>query len=287
MVATFKVKGYNKSNETIWRCFPLFSNYPKFKGCKDVLVVPDLHCSLELLSYVEFLVNKGAYKKLIWLGDYFNRFNKAGDTKLYRETVNRIIALSNKVESIFLVGNHDLAYILGRGYRNNYHANDVDARHACEAFFRNLLSRRLLYYYYADGGYIFSHAGIKNKTIHPPAMKVDLTDPTHIAYLDDVVLNDPGSLFYGRPSEWNSPYNKVVQVFGHTPLESVTAFPNNRIGVDSWSESVSLDPNRTTDEVVHTTKAVLSGEFELDWKVGKCDLLVLQAGSKPTVITTN
>ena len=181
---------------------------------KRLIAIGDIHGEIEKLNNLLDKIKPKKSDKFIFLGDYIDRGKNS------KEVIEKLLALSNIANCIFLKGNHEDMILKARteedvqnwllsggvetfdnygGYENIFklHKN----------FFKNLKR------YHIEDGFLFSHAGINpNKT------------------LDKQTDDD---LFWIRNEFFLKPHKLPYKiVFGHTPFK-IPFIQKDKIGIDT------------------------------------------------------
>lgn len=222
---------------------------------EKLLVIPDLHGN----SLWQNLVFHKDYRKIIFLGDYFDSRNFSigicDEIENFRKICQLKTENSDKVE--MLCGNHDLHYLRGifsksSGYQFE-HAKEIERM--LQPFFDEKILK--MCYYDNVSKTLFSHAGISMKWLQS---KIGNTSDDSILrnleikdFNADFVANSINLLFYHFPQEfeyqedddddgsgdsafqgpcWIRPYSllqnilPVSQVVGHTQQKEITKIKN-------------------------------------------------------------
>ncbi len=222
---------------------------------QKLLVIPDLHGN----SFWKELVSEKNYRKIIFLGDYFDSRNFnigiADEIRNFLEILRFRNENANKVE--MLCGNHDLHYLHGIFSKSSGYQFEHSEK--IERILQPLFDETILKICYYDdvSEMLFSHAGISMKWLQS---KIGNTsDDSIIRNLEikdfnaDFVANSINLLFYHFPQEfeyqedddddgsgdsafqgpcWIRPYSllqnilPVSQVVGHTQQKKITKIKN-------------------------------------------------------------
>lgn len=121
-----------------------------------ILIIPDIHGRFKWKEHVDRLINK--VDKVVFLGDYFDSFDKTPVEQMYNFKEVCKYHKSNSDKVIMLIGNHDIHYMsknapLSSGY-NGYYGSD----------FRSMLldykEHLKIAWFYKD--HLFTHAGVSD-----------------------------------------------------------------------------------------------------------------------------
>jgi len=147
------------------------------------LVIPDIHQDLTGLNKIFKLENLDSFDEIIFLGDWFDSFYEPPKVASFKDTclfLRDLICNNKQGKMIFLVGNHDLAYIYNNkksGYSNVIKSNT----YWCSGVTKSKISTFRQVFYdkslrddwffcnfkiaHRSQGWIFSHAGVINRQI--------------------------------------------------------------------------------------------------------------------------
>lgn len=230
---------------------------------------------MKLLDKVDEIAQEQGIERLFFIGDYFNRYGCYDNKKLYLATIKRLNRLREDYQCTFLVGNHDVAYILNRKYRKHYHVHSTYVKEACHEFFNSIRKNEGLYGYVLFGSFLFSHAGIKNDFGKSVYKELSLITKANEDLLEKA-LEDYSSVLLGRPLEWQNPFDDVTQVIGHTPVEDVVFIDQENgtqiICCDTWGIEYFLDYTMSTEDLISKRRALIKAGKQPD-KYGKGTLL--------------
>lgn len=200
----------------------------------DLIVVPDVHLKHHLVD--EFLKSV-TYKKIIFLGDYFDDF---GDDPYQNEDTAKWLRKSiYKDNRVHLIGNHDLPYMFnGQGYYCSGYTN-VKNKFINEILKEQDWRQLKLYHLEQINGvnWLFTHAGFTRQW----TTKKNADSPLNILVNEEEVFNysfDHGiteytnmfsacsplsggshahsGILWCRLKEF-TPIKGLNQMFGHTP----------------------------------------------------------------------
>ena len=128
---------------------------------KTTLFVGDLHLQAKLiLPWVEKAIEKHNVERVIFMGDYVDQWNQNDNDQLYIDGLTLLnkfrkkLIKEGKVEPVFLIGNHDMPYLIGiREYYSAYNTDTFDKVH--DLLLR--LQPQIAYEFNED--FVASHAG--------------------------------------------------------------------------------------------------------------------------------
>ena len=91
------------------------------------LIVPDVHMKFEnMIDTIHDLWRQHRPDKLVLLGDYFDDWGKTSDDALYWRTGDILEYLREDFPTVFLLGNHDIPYLLDEPQRIRLIAQKYD-----------------------------------------------------------------------------------------------------------------------------------------------------------------
>lgn len=200
---------------------------------KTTLFVGDLHLQAKLiLPLVEKAIEKHNVERVIFMGDYVDQWNQNDNSQLYIDELTLLNKFRNKlikkgIEPVFLIGNHDMPYLIGiREYYSAYNADTFDKVHDL------LLCLQPQIAYEADD-FVASHAGYVYESIREvPEWHFK---PWLYGYTDESVklqmqagmsrggLGTYGSVLWADFGDFERGSLKIGrQVVGHTPQKTIT-----------------------------------------------------------------
>ena len=240
------------------------------------LVIPDVHQDLAGVRKVFQLENLESFDEVIFLGDWLDSFHEPPKVSSFKDTCLflRDLVWNNKSNKmVFLVGNHDLAYIYNNK-KSGYSSIVPSLTYWCSGVTKNKIGTfRQVFYdkslkddWFIDNfkiahksqGWIFSHAGMVNRQI-PYGYTIDkvidevLPDVwanfRNTLHSKNALISAVGTVRGGQDNTggllWLDYYSEFFpsadvgkQVFGHSyvPEPTATAF-------DTEYESWNLDTN--------------------------------------------
>ena len=192
------------------------------------LIIPDIHNHTD---HADHWLATQRYDRVIFLGDYFDDFGD--DVNDARRTAMWLRDRMEKFDDVFLLGNHDVAYMFPRdpqlfcpGF------TPAKARGIGEVLRPEHWQRLRLAY--AEQGWLISHAGfhpvwIKQPTVERILNRCDQAMQRAKRHVVDPILGageDRGGLQrIGGPlwMDWDNlmPISGVNQIVGHTPGDEV------------------------------------------------------------------
>jgi hypothetical protein len=240
------------------------------------LVIPDVHQDLAGVRKIFQLENLESFDEVIFLGDWLDSFHEPPKVSSFKDTCLflRDLVWNNKSNKmVFLVGNHDLAYIYNNK-KSGYSSIVPSLTYWCSGVTKNKIGTfRQVFYdkslkddWFIDNfkiahksqGWIFSHAGMVNRQI-PYGYTIDkvidevLPDVwanfRNTLHSKNALISAVGTVRGGQDNTggllWLDYYSEFFpsadvgkQVFGHSyvPEPTATAF-------DTEYESWNLDTN--------------------------------------------
>lgn len=226
---------------------------------KTTLFVGDLHLQAKLiLPLVEKAIEKHNVERVIFMGDYVDQWNQNDNDQLYIDELTLLnkfrkkLIKEGKVEPVFLIGNHDMPYLIGiPEYYSVYNRQVFDKVHDL------LLQLQPQIAYEADDDFIASHAGY----VQTSAWEIPLWHfkPWLYSYIDESInlqkqvgrrggFNTYGSMLWEDFGErlWRA--GMKCQIVGHTPQKTITDLREditceaNCICVDTFSLNQFYNP---------------------------------------------
>lgn len=202
---------------------------------KTTLFVGDLHLQAKLiLPLVEKAIEKHNVERVIFMGDYVDQWNQNDSSQLYIDELTLLnkfrkkLIKKGKVEPVFLIGNHDMPYLIGiPEYYSVNNADTFDKVH-------DLLLRLQPQIAYKVGeDFVASHAGYVYESIREiPEWHFK---PWLYSYTDESVklqmqagmsrggLGTYGSVLWADFGDFERGSLKIErQVVGHTPQKTIT-----------------------------------------------------------------
>lgn len=222
-----------------------------------VVVIPDLHLqeSLILPKIIETLDKVGESPDLfLFLGDYFDQWG-ISDLEFSSKQAEYLKIFSRKYPCKFLLGNHDIPYIL---YEPEHYS---ESNPEISKLYRKTLLDNLdsVYVAYEVGDFTFSHAGqIQGKfpsEAFNPINRESIEKEHNRNYLrliqNGVSYSSGGnsenaSCVWARPDDWKDVnYNNdnyALQIVGHTPMRNIKSVRPYEGGV-TFADTFSLGLN--------------------------------------------
>jgi hypothetical protein len=192
------------------------------------LIVPDIHNRIERADH--WLATQ-TYERVVFLGDYFDDFGD--DVRDARKTALWLRDRMDSTDDVFLLGNHDAAYMFPR--KDELYCSGFTKAKA--KAIREILKPghwRRLKLAHEEQGWLLSHAGVHPVWIEEPAMAKILLrcdeamKRTARGNMDPILgagVDRGGSLLFGGPlwMDWDSlvPIPGINQIVGHTPGREV------------------------------------------------------------------
>lgn len=205
---------------------------------KTTLFVGDLHLQAKLiLPLVEKAIEKHNVERVIFMGDYVDQWNQNDNDQLYIDELTLLnkfrkkLIKEGKVEPVFLIGNHDMPYLIGiPEYYSVYNRQVFDKVHDL------LLQLQPQIAYEVDDDFIASHAGY----VQTSAWEIPLWHfkPWLYSYIDKSIelqkqvgrrggFDTYGSMLWEDFGErlWRA--GMKYQIVGHTPQKTITDLRDN------------------------------------------------------------
>lgn len=202
---------------------------------KTTLFVGDLHLQASLiLPLVKKNIEKYNVERVIFMGDYVDQWNQCDNSALYIKELTLLnefrekLIKENKVEPVFLIGNHDMPYLIDiPEYYSVYDRQTFNEVHDL------LLRLQPQIAYEVDEDFVASHAGYVGESIHEiPNWHFK---PWLYGYTDESVklqmqvgmsrggLGTYGSVLWVDFNDFERGSLKIErQIVGHTPQKTIT-----------------------------------------------------------------
>jgi len=242
------------------------------------LIIPDVHQDIQSVKKIFAVEDLNSFDEVIFLGDWFDSFYEPPKVASFKDTclfVRDLVWENNKNKKmVFLVGNHDLAYIYNNK-KGGYTSVAPSITYWCSGVTKSKIGTFRQVFYdkglkddwflenfkiaHRSQGWIFSHAGIVNRQI-PYGFTVDqvidevLPDVwlnfRNVAYRQNALISAVGVARGGQDNTggllWLDYYNEFHaspdigrQVFGHSYVPEPTATAMNT-EYESWNLDTNL-----------------------------------------------
>lgn len=224
-----------------------------------IIVLSDTHLKLEPLAKVDKLLSVHPDWKCVALGDWADDWQRPVDD--YKLFFSHLLEFCRKNQDrLYLCwGNHDYAYWADLGLCSGYVQDAKDIVRAALCSIDEVCSIHIAH---QIENVLFSHAGIGRYTFtqycrnlhnYPYLSLLDWLDCQ-----DYIGLRNTALPLWMRPSEnkyRNTFNNKLLQVVGHTPVETIIHEPTaNTLYTDTWSTDSERNPLGDKSLVVVDTK---------------------------------
>ena len=194
------------------------------------LIVPDVHMKFEdMINTIHDVWGQYRPDVLVFLGDYFDDWGKTGDDMLYWRTIDMLKYIREDFPTVFLLGNHDIPYLLDEPQR--YSSDNPEVRQSIKKCLLDINP----YIVYEIDGVLLSHAGFINEPtpkLRRRWSELPDVDRYHLA-------NASSGPLWVRPDELELVGNvQQPQVVGHSPVKQATVFKtpaSSIIVIDTWS----------------------------------------------------
>jgi hypothetical protein len=240
------------------------------------LVIPDVHQDLAGVRKVFQIEKLESFDEIIFLGDWFDSFHEPPKVSSFKDTCLflRDLVWNNKSNKmVFLVGNHDLAYIYNNK-KSGYSSIVPSLTYWCSGVTKNKIGTFRQVFHdkslkddwfinnfkiaHKSQGWIFSHAGMVNRQIpygHTIDKVIDEVLPDvwanfrNTLHSKNALISAVGTVRGGQDNTggllWLDYYSEFFpsadvgkQVFGHSYVPEPTAS-----AFDTEYESWNLDTN--------------------------------------------
>jgi serine/threonine protein phosphatase 1 len=244
----------------------VFGRRPSLPSADRIYAVGDIHGRLDLLDQLVALIDTDIASRPtsrpihVFLGDYIDRGSAS------RQTIDRLIELSEMRECVFLKGNHELIALKCLSDRNLFDqwmrlggvetlmsygvvaAQRVSGRPIAElqgAFHHALPQAHLRFFRdlqpsFACGDFFFAHAGVK------PGVELSRQMESDLLWIREEFLTS------------NVDFGKII-IHGHTPTREVDVAPN-RVNIDTGAFATGrltcLVIEKETLSVIDTLQAI-------------------------------
>lgn len=228
-------------------------------------VVGDIHAKAYMVDKIIELIEINDYEKIIFLGDYVDDWDATPEQSYntLKKLVNLKLSQPDKV--ILLSGNHCQSYTSAGSFRCS--GFNEQTRSLVKDLYKTKLNDEYIFQFaFAKGNYLFTHAGVTNEFYkelkflirsYPrysdlqPLLKSQLQASCISELLNQIFIRGMGDQTYGPfqmfaqvgfarggrqiPSPiWadkteltDDPLPKIRQVVGHTPIKTITFYPEN------------------------------------------------------------
>jgi predicted phosphodiesterase len=228
-----------------------------------ILTVGDTHTKDFIIDIVEGYVD--SVDRLVFLGDYVDEWDGHAEDSVRH--LSNIIDFAKKYrdKTTLLLGNHDYAYVYD--IRNISGHNMGTAPEAKKLFWED---RELFSIAYGSGKYLFSHAGVSRDWLEYRKSELDIKGSAAVDIaeaLNELTFSDSDNIlwdikgYYGHHASgplWiregellsfddyhnlgrNAIIGDIIQVVGHTPVETVVKY-NNVYIADTFSLYSNMEP---------------------------------------------
>jgi len=242
------------------------------------LIIPDVHQDIQSVKKIFAVEDLNSFDEVIFLGDWFDSFYEPPKVASFKDTclfVRDLVWENNKNKKmVFLVGNHDLAYIYNNK-KGGYTSVAPSITYWCSGVTKSKIGTFRQVFYdkglkddwflenfkiaHRSQGWIFSHAGMVNRQI-PYGFTVDqvidevLPDVwlnfRNVAYRQNALIsavgvarggqdNTGGLLWLDYHNEFHASSDIGKQVFGHSYVPEPTATAMNT-DYESWNLDTNL-----------------------------------------------
>ena len=208
------------------------------------IIIGDLHLQAGLiLPSILKIAKQKKVNNIVLIGDYFDQWHQNDNDDLYAKEIKTIQKFKeachiNKISIEFLIGNHDLAYILP-DIDEPFMAESRDTRFKV---YESLVSLQPKLFTLC-GKYLLSHAGFTHE--FEPIIINDINSQTDRRILNQIYHDDDSCVwfrhgFYEQIHNSKYPY----QIIGHTPVKSITPLTHSQkvINIDTFSLNKDLSP---------------------------------------------
>lgn len=204
-----------------------------------VLVIPDTHLKHKMFDLADKIIEENEVDYCVQLGDNVDDFYALSED--YRIHNARMVLFNRQHKVVWLWGNHELSYILGRPVSGNAYAGEEYSKLYEENFSPKLI--------HIDGKCIFSHAGIFESFLEAAYInpKGNLEESMNKVLPEKLWFDDsPLWARHKRDELKESDYIKknYIQVIGHTPFKDITD-DGSIISVDvfstNWGRKIGVE----------------------------------------------
>lgn len=216
------------------------------------LIVPDIHMKLNMMDYVIKTAKEHNVDHITFLGDYFDEWNQKMNAQLYRDTIKQLERINQDFNCTFLIGNHDVPYLINRTYHFSTPFDDVRLE------IRDCLRKLKVQLVHNVQGYYCSHAGITEGFEPEPWAYQEVSN--RIGNLVDLDSNDYSPIWM-RPQNIYVPDAYEKQIVGHSPVETVI-YNSEIIFTDTWSVTPQGNPIGDKSLIIIENKEVKIIPFE-------------------------
>lgn len=204
-----------------------------------VLVIPDVHLQDWMFQVADKIMETYKYDRVVVLGDLVDSHIYGADLDAYKKTMKAAALFAKKYRdrTIWLYGNHEIAYIDGKNCMcsgHNLNATKI-VNDGLKEIRDNLgLGSEIVVASRIDG-ILFSHGGISDIYSYIPVLETDKDPWRGWDYIIDRINNtryselwEPQSPLWYRPNYIFLPlnYGNCLQIAGHTPSKYPYFFHN-------------------------------------------------------------
>jgi hypothetical protein len=242
------------------------------------LVIPDVHQDINAVKKIFAVEDVDSFDEIVFLGDWFDSFHEPPKVASFKDTclfLRDLVWENEKTgKMVFLVGNHDLAYIYNNK-KGGYTSVAPSITYWCSGVTKSKIGTFRQVFYdkglkddwfienfkiaHRSQGWIFSHAGMVNRQIpygHTVNQIIDEVLPDvwlnfrNVAYRQNALISAVGVARGGQDNTggllWLDYYNEFhaskdigMQVFGHSYVPEPTATAMNT-EYESWNMDTNL-----------------------------------------------
>ena len=230
-----------------------------------VLVIPDTHLKPKMFDLADKIMQERGVDYAVQLGDNFDDFLCYDDQ--YRNHNVRMLRFAHDYpKTVWLWGNHEISYILGRPVTGNTFVGEDYARSYQEDFNPKFI--------HLDGKVLFSHAGVFQEFVDRNGLAGCKTVEELTAKmneLDMVAFWQDDSPIWARPQYERLTVPRVLegylQVVGHTPMREVMregGVVTTDVFSTNWGQKIGVERMVVVDTAgpdFEVVEADFRGEF--------------------------
>lgn len=214
-----------------------------------VLVIPDIHLKPWMFEKAAIILASGEAEQAVCLMDIPDNWGQESNLELYEETFDKAIWFQEKYpETLWCYGNHDLSYIWNQnesGFSVYVVTTVVEKLYELK---KALPNESQMAYIHRIDNVLFLHGGLTHSFVKYYASEIDYEDTDAVirkinALGCEDMWDDASPIWYRPQVNFERMYrtDDMLQVVGHTPVESVERFWN-MISCDVFSTYSTGDP---------------------------------------------
>lgn len=195
-----------------------------------VMVLPDVHLKPWMFARASQIMISNDAERAVCLMDIPDDWNKEYDLELYRETFEAAVSFQNRhPDTLWCYGNHDLSYVWNQTESGFSPLAMPVVNEGLRKLRESLPDDKQLAYIHRIDNVLFSHGGLResfvDRYIDPEYRDDEDAVIEGINRLGCAEMWDDESPIWYRPQYYPEKmfrHNELLQVVGHTPVESIS-----------------------------------------------------------------